>query len=439
MELALIAGVAAMTEPSAYHAALEYLFARTTGGVKFGLERTVALLEALGNPQRRYPSLHIAGTNGKGSSVATAEALLRGRGLRVARYTSPHLVDFRERIVVDGRPIGEGDVTEWIARHTPLVERLGATFFEATTAMALDWFGREAPDVALLETGLGGRLDATNVVDPIAAGVTSIAFDHMEYLGDTIEQIAAEKAGIFKRGRPAVVGGDDAGVAKLLAEAAAARGAAPIRVVGAECRLSDVEVSEGATAFTLRALGDERRLRTPLPGAHQAWNTAFALMLLDAAGPPYATTLADAERLLATVRVPGRFQHTGRYIFDVAHNADGAAVLARTIAAVAPPKPIVVLLSVLRDKDWRQMMENLAPIAERMILTVAPTSPRSRLWSLAEAVAHAEARAIPAEGVADFDAALARASALGATVLVTGSFHTVGDAMARLQVSPLPG
>lgn len=432
-------GLAATNELSAYRDALDYLFARTTGGVKFGLERTVALLEALGNPQRRFPSFHVAGTNGKGSSVATAEAILRGRGLRVARYTSPHLVDFRERIVVDGRAISAAEVTDWVERHTPLVERLGATFFEATTAMALDWFGRTAPDVALLETGLGGRLDATNVVDPVAAGVTSIGFDHMEYLGETLEQIAAEKAGIFKPARAAVIGGDDAYVAKLLAGDAAARGASPIRVVGAECRIADVDVSDGATSFTLRALGEERRLRTPLPGVHQAWNTAFALLLLDAAGPPYASTLTEAEPLLADVRVPGRFQHAGRYIFDVAHNADGAAVLARTIREVAPPRPIVVLLSVLKDKDWRRMMDTLAPIAERFVLTVAPTSPRSRLWSLDEAVAYARERAIGAEGVVDFDAALARASALGATVLVTGSFHTVGDAMARLQVSPLPG
>lgn len=443
MDLALTpageAGVAAMHEPSAYRDALEYLFARTTGGVRFGLERTIALLEALGNPQRRFPSLHIAGTNGKGSSVATAEAILRGKGLRVARYTSPHLVDFRERIVVDGRAIPAEEVADWVARNTPLVERLGATFFEATTAMALDWFGRAAPDVALLETGLGGRLDATNVVDPVAAGVASIGFDHMEYLGDTIEQIAAEKAGIFKPGRPAVVGGNDEYVARLLAADAVARGASPIRVVRGECRITDVEVSDGATTFTLRALGDERRLRTPLPGVHQAWNTAFTLLLLDAAGPPYATTLAEAEPLLAEVRVPGRFQHAGRYVFDVAHNADGAAVLARTITAVAPPRPIVVLLSVLKDKDWPRMIEQLAPIAERFVLTVAPTSPRSRLWNLDEAVAFARAHAIAAEGIADFDAALARASALGATVLVTGSFHTVGDAMARLQVSPLPG
>ena len=182
-------------------AALQYLFARTTGGFKFGLERTIALLAALGDPHRAYPSIHVAGTNGKGSTVATCDALLRARALRVAKYTSPHLVDFRERMVVAGEPIPADAVIEFVERHTPLVERLGATFFEATTALAFDWFARSAVDVAIIETGLGGRLDSTNVLDPVVAGVTAIGIDHTEYLGDTLQEIAAEKAGIFKPGR----------------------------------------------------------------------------------------------------------------------------------------------------------------------------------------------------------------------------------------------
>ena len=180
-----------------YRESLDYLFARTTGAFKFGLERTHALLAELGDPHLRYPVLHIAGTNGKGSSVATAEALLRTQGLRVAKYTSPHLVDFRERIVVGGQPISEVEVVEFIMTSAPAVARLGASFFEATTAMAFQHFARAGADVALIETGLGGRLDSTNVVQPRAAGVTSIGFDHMEYLGSTLEAIASEKAWIF--------------------------------------------------------------------------------------------------------------------------------------------------------------------------------------------------------------------------------------------------
>jgi dihydrofolate synthase/folylpolyglutamate synthase len=178
---------------TSYERALAGLFARTTGVWKFGLERTLSLLHRLGDPQRAFPIYHVAGTNGKGSVVATLDAMLRGGGWRVARYTSPHLVDFSERIVVDGEAIDRDWIVRWIERWTPEVERLGATFFEATTAMALEYFAARSVDVAVVEVGLGGRTDATNIVTPLVAGVTSIGLDHTEYLGTTVEQIAAEK------------------------------------------------------------------------------------------------------------------------------------------------------------------------------------------------------------------------------------------------------
>ena len=236
-----------------YAQSLDYLFARTTGVFKFGLERTRALLTALGDPHLAYPVLHIAGTNGKGSSVATAEALLRAKGLRVARYTSPHLVDFRERIVVDGQPILEDVVVRFIDEHSLLVERVGATFFEATTALALLHFARADIDVALVETGLGGRLDSTNVVLPRAAGVTSIGFDHMEYLGPTLAAIASEKAGIFKPGVPAVIGEPDAEVRGWLAAAAERAGASVVRIAAAEMTISEVQITGRGTRFQLAA------------------------------------------------------------------------------------------------------------------------------------------------------------------------------------------
>lgn len=423
--------------PRGYEQALDYLFARTTGAFKFGLERTVALLDAMGNPQRDFAALHIAGTNGKGSSVATAEALLRSKGLRVGAYTSPHLVDFRERILVDGAYIPADEVVEYVERWTPIVESLGATFFEATTALAFTHFARVGVDVALIETGLGGRLDSTNVIDPIAAGVTTIDYDHMEYLGGTLERIAAEKAGIFKRGRPAIVGERDPSLRSILAEHARAAGALTIRIVSEESRISDVRVGASGTSFVIEALGDRRQLHTPLAGQHQAQNVAFALALLDAAGPPYAATLEAAEVALATIRIAGRFQLRGRYIFDVAHNPEGADVLARTLSEVEPDRPIVALFSVLADKDWRQMLRALARSVSCFIITTAPSAPANRVWDLREVARFAADESIPMEAITDFDAALARASSLGATTLVTGSFHTVGDAMARLQLSPL--
>jgi dihydrofolate synthase/folylpolyglutamate synthase len=424
---------------SDYRAALDYLFARTTGAFKFGLERTRALLAEMGDPHLSVPTLHVAGTNGKGSSIATAEAILRAKGFRVARYTSPHLVDFRERIVVGGTPIAEQEVVRFVERWVPAVERLEASFFEATTAMAFAHFASAQADVALIETGLGGRLDSTNVVRPLAAGVTAIGLDHTEYLGPTLESIAREKAGIFKSAVPAVIGEPAPEVAGWLAEAARRAGAHPVRVVAEESRIEDVEVDAAGTVFTLHALGRSARVRTPLVGRHQAANFAFTLALLDAAGPPLATSLEDASGAASAIRLPGRFQRVGRWIFDVAHNADGARTLATTLRTVAEHEDVTVLLCVLSDKDWRAMIEALAPIAARFVLTDAPSAPTSRRWSLEEAAAFASSLGLVAVAEPDFDSALARATPDRGATLVTGSFHTVGDAMARLQVSPLTG
>jgi dihydrofolate synthase / folylpolyglutamate synthase len=424
---------------SDYRAALDFLFARTTGAFKFGLDRTRALLAEMGDPHLAVPTLHIAGTNGKGSAVATADALLRAKGLRVARYTSPHLVDFRERIVVDGAPIPADEVVEFIDRWTPAIERLEASFFEATTAMAFLHFAREQADVALVETGLGGRLDSTNVVRPLAAGVTSIGFDHMEYLGPTLHSIAREKAGIFKPGVPAVIGEPSADVAAWLADAAREAGASGVRLVREEARISDVVVDGRGTVFMLETLGDHATIRTPLLGRHQAANFAFSLLLLDAAGPPYAATVVEAARAAAAITLPGRFQRVGRWIFDVAHNPDGARTLAATLSSVDGGRRIGVLLCVLADKDWRAMIEALRPIAAHFILTDAPSAPASRRWSLRDAARHVASLGAEVAEIPDFDAALAEAASRDEITLVTGSFHTVGDAMARLQVSPLSG
>lgn len=420
---------------TALEEALDFLFARTTGGYKFGLDRTEALLAALKNPERTYPVFHVAGTNGKGSSLANAEALLMGRGLRVGKYTSPHLVDFRERILVDRVPIQASDVIEFVDRWTPLVEKLGATFFEATTALAFEAFARAHVDVALIETGLGGRLDSTNVVDPVSAGVTSIGWDHMEYLGHSLDAIALEKAGIFKKGRPAVIGEASPELRDTLRLRAMEIGAKPV-VLGDLISVGDIAVGPNGTVVSMRMAGEEETLRTPLIGRHQASNLAFTLGLLHAAGPPYRISLAAAAPLLDQVVLPGRFQRTGRYIFDVAHNADGARVLAETLRAVDPPRPIKAVFCALRDKEWREMLLALGPVVDEMVLTNAPTAPASRAWSLEDGGeflrrSHTAGRIAPT-----LDEALASVQD-AATVVVTGSFHTVGDVMARLQVSPL--
>jgi dihydrofolate synthase/folylpolyglutamate synthase len=423
---------------TSYEQALAGLFARTTGVWKFGLERTLALLHRLGDPQRAFPIFHVAGTNGKGSVVASLDAMLRGGGWRVGRYTSPHLVDFRERIVVGGAGVDRDWIVEWIARWTPEVERLGATFFEATTAMALEYFALRAVDVAVVEVGLGGRTDATNIVTPLVAGVTSIGLDHTEYLGTTVEQIAAEKAGIFKPGRPAIIGERDPSLAHVLVERARAVDATPVRALIHEERLCDIVVSARGTSFAIERGGEMRRLHTPLVGAHQAANASLALAMLDAGGAPFARVLERAETLLDGVRLPGRFEQRGQFIFDVAHNPAGTTALAETLEIVAPERPMLALLGVLADKDWRAMMGMLASHVDGFILTIPPTAPAGRVWPLENAARFAATLGKPVVCETDFDMALERASR-AATTLVTGSFHTVGDAMARLQHDPLAG
>ena len=432
-------GVALSNRTSQYRAALDYLSDRTTGKSKLGLERTAAFLHELGDPQDRLRSLHVAGTNGKGSVCATLETVLRAKGLSVGKYTSPHLVDFRERFLVDGRRVDEDYVVDFIERWTPTVERIGATFFEATTAMAFDLFARSEVDAAIIETGLGGRLDSTNVVHPVVAGVTSIGIDHVEYLGETREEIAAEKAGIFKRGVPAVIGERDEGIRSLLAHLARERGASAVLDVDTHASPDEVTVTNEGTTFTMTVGGQRGVVRTGLAGAHQASNASLALLMLNAAGGDLSITLDQARDSLPLVRLPGRFQRFEPFIFDVAHNPDGAAVLAATVAAVRPTSPIAVVLCVLADKDWRGVMTTLARVVDMFVLTNAPTAPASRAWDLREAASFAAERGWNAVAESDFDSAIRRATTEARTVLVTGSFHTVGDAMARLDVDPVAG
>jgi dihydrofolate synthase/folylpolyglutamate synthase len=418
-----------------YADALDFLYARTTGIWRLGLERVDAFLHALGDPHRRLRTLHVAGTNGKGSVCATLDAVLRSKGLRTAVYTSPHLVDFRERFLIDGAPVAPERIIEFVDKWTPEVERLGATFFEATTAMAFEFFAEAEVDVAVIETGLGGRLDATNVVSPLVAGVSTIGIDHVEYLGATLEEIAFEKAGIFKPGAPAIIGDPDPAIRALLATHARTHGASPVRVIYDDAPPRDIRVAARGTSFEIGG----RTFTTPLLGAHQATNAAVAIAMLEALPAGLAPDEAELHRGLPNVRLPGRFQRVGKYLFDVAHNPAGAAVLASTLTAIAPARPIVAVLSVLSDKDWRGIMDALGPVVDRFVLTNAPTAPPSRTWNVPDPMHYASENGWQAEVIRDFDRALVRGAADAGTVLVTGSFHTVGDAMARLEVSPTGG
>lgn len=407
--------------------------------MRLGLERTRALLAELGNPDSSLGTVvHLAGTNGKGSTAANIEALLRARGLRVGKYTSPHLLDFSERIVVDGVPIPHARVATFVERRMAAIERIGASFFEATTALAMLHFAEQGVEAVVLETGLGGRLDATNVVQPELAVVTSIGMDHTEYLGSSIQEIAGEKAGIFKAGAAAAIGDGDPVVAGLLRDRAMAADASEVRLLRDGGWPSDVQVDLSGTSFTIPGPdGAPQRWHTPLIGLHQASNAALALMAHGMLGPDFALDDAARQAALDAVRVPGRLQRLDGFILDVAHNPAGATALAETLRTLEPPRPIVVLLAVLSDKDWRGIMEALAPATDLFVLTTAPSAPANRRWDPAEAGAVANAagwRSVVAPRMED---AIGKAVAErgGGTVLVTGSFHTVGDVLARLPVA----
>jgi dihydrofolate synthase/folylpolyglutamate synthase len=356
-------------------------------------------------------------------------ALLHSKGLSVGRYTSPHLLDFRERIVVDEAMVTEDYILRFLQRWESEAIRVGATFFEITTAMAFHYFASRKVDVAVIETGLGGRLDATNVIRPLAAGITSIAIDHTEFLGNTEAEIAREKAGIFKKGIPAVVGSVSPDAHAAIVSAAQAAGVPTIIEAHNLYPTSYVEVRPDSTSFRMSYGSESVDMSCGLIGAAHAGNAAVAMSMLRAAGGDMPVSLTDAAGVFPKVRLSGRFQRRGNLIFDVAHNPDGARVLAETLSAVSPERPVTAVLGVLNDKDWRQMIDVLAPCVDRFLFVAPPTAPASRAWNPNVAHEYAAAKGLDSSVAADFGDAITASQHTPGTVLVTGSFHTVGDAL----------
>ncbi len=364
--------------------------------------------------------------------------MLRAQGYRVGKYTSPHLIDFRERIQIDGKVVDETIVTSFISRWTGVVEKLEATFFEATTAMALDAFAREEVDVAVIETGLGGRLDSTNVITPRAAIVTSIAIEHTEYLGSTIEEIATEKAGIFKRGVPAIIGERTDIIRGLLAKKAMEAAASRTCIVADEFLADNIRLDPSGSSFSLSSKQLSCEVKLGLAGRHQVWNASTAIAALQCAGRQFRLSQAHVDKALPGLSLPGRLQIAEGMVLDVAHNPDGVKVLVAALREIYPGQRFAVLLCVLSDKDWRSMIRELSGIASHFVFTDAPTAPEGRRWDLAEVAKEAATAGVSHDTIADFAGALHSARARGERLIITGSFHTVGDAMTRLQVSPLP-
>ncbi len=412
----------------------EMLTSRPLTAVEWGLDRTHAMLDRLGRPERAFRALHVGGTNGKGSAASMMAAVLQADGRRTGLYTSPELLEMPDRFRVDGRPLPRDLLEACAARVGPVAREVDATFFEAATVLAFLAFREAGVGWAAVEVGLGGRLDATNVLHPRACAVTSVAREHVALLGETLEEIAGEQAGIFEAGVPAVLGPTPGPVEAVFRRRAAAVGA-PLARLGGEASVSEVEVDAGGTSFlyTSRRFPDGRRFTVPLPGRHQADNAGVALMALERLDEPPSDRAM--EEGLRGVRWRGRVERVrapdGDWILDAGHNLAGVEALIDTLGRIGPRRPLVAVVAALRDKP-PEMLAPLAEAAEGLVLTVAPSAPDDRRWDPREA-----ARATAGEGVEvvdGFAAALGRARELAGegTVVVTGSCHTVGDALRRL-------
>ncbi|MBY0278123.1 bifunctional folylpolyglutamate synthase/dihydrofolate synthase [Candidatus Binatia bacterium] len=392
----------------------ELIGLEATRGWDLKLERVRAALAALGEPHRGFPAVLIAGTNGKGSTAAMVHAVLGAAGHRVGLYTSPHLVEFTERIRVGDAEIARDDVVRGVARIRAAVDVAGSglTFFEVTTVLALWWFAECRVDVAVLEVGLGGRLDATNVVEPIVSAVTSIGFDHEDYLGGTLDAIAREKAGVMRPGRVTVLGAD------LPAEARAA--------------LLDEGARHGAILVEGRVA---RANAVALNGPHMQRNAAVACGVLEALGraePRLAVAPEAIARGLARVRWPGRLavvHEAPRVVLDGAHNVDGARALCAALPAVVGSSRIRLLFSALRDKRWREMASILAPVACEVVVSEVGGKRGLGVDELASAFPSTSVRAI-----ADPASALARlvSEDRSTPIVVAGSLFLVGMVYAEL-------
>lgn len=396
-----------------YHEALGWLYGLQLFGIKLGLENIARLIAALEIDLTQRRVIHVAGTNGKGSVCAMAEAICRAAGYRTGLFTSPHLVTFRERIRLSGEMISEFEVAAGLTNIRMVVQEWSPhpTFFEIVTALALKYFGDKQADIVVLETGMGGRLDATNAVRSSVAVITPIDLDHQKWLGSTLQAIAAEKAGIIKSTAPVVSAPQDPDAAKVLEKKARECGA-PLQFVSAP--YSDSPVA--------------------LRGRHQEQNAAVAIAAIRAAR--IASDRSAVTRGLATVEWPARFQYWDeRTIIDGAHNPAAARVLAQTWREVFGDRRATLVLAVLADKDVARICSALAAIS-RFALLPNIRSQRAANPDDIAAVLHSSAPALPCSVMPSFAEALETARQRSDPILISGSLHFAGEALAHLQGRP---
>jgi len=436
-----------------YQAAVAYLeslidYERTPAGAAaarlWNLDRIRSMLRELGDPHLGLRSVHIAGTKGKGSTAAMTASILSAAGLKAGLYTSPHLISFRERIRVNGELIGEGEVVSLVERVFPAIEALRGSelgppsFFEAYTLLAFLHFAARGADIAVLETGLGGRLDATNTVSPLACAITRIDYDHMQELGESLQEIATEKAGIIKPGVPVVSSPQLPEALEVLQDTCLERGAQLVLVGqpgGPEVSVSRAD--HRRQAFTIRTQQHlYADLECPLLGPHQAENAAVAVGLIECLAPHGIQVPEEAIREgITSVRWPGRFEIVASrpyVILDGAHDAAGAAALAKTLETLFPGYRIILVLGVHRDKDADAIAARLCPLADRVI-TTACASPRAIDANELQRTVYRHCRHTAAYA----PVSLALQEALDQSrptdaIVVTGSLYVVGEAMKAL-------
>ena len=427
---------------NSYRDTLRYLYALEYRGMKFGLRNIRTLVREAGHPERAFPSIHVAGTNGKGSTSAFLASAFTEAGYRTGLYTSPHLVRFAERIRIDGKEIDDRRLVGYVRRLRPLIEKTGATFFEATTCVAFLYFADESVDVAVIETGLGGRLDATNVLRPLVSVITNVSLEHTELLGRTVRAIAREKGGIIKPAVPVVTGASDPAVLAVLRRRAALCG---VRLRESSKTVSVVRHTGGKTVSLKTPRLSPGRFIPGLAGSHQIGNSALALLTLDTilgtspgrdlfGGLTSAVIRRAFGRVVRNTGLRGRLENLTRgrrtLLLDVAHNPAGIGTLVGELQKRSE-KNVPAVFGVMRDKDYVSMLAELVTVADP-IIAVAPAQkralPASELFRAGKELGFSM---VNGGSVSSGIRKALRLKEKGA-ILITGSHYVVGEALRAL-------
>lgn len=421
-----------------YHQTIEYLYSLEYSGIKLGLENVSSLLTYLGNPQHKWPAIHIAGTNGKGSTAAFIFSILREAGYKVGLYTSPHLVDFSERIRINEEKISWSAIVKYTRDLKNQIEKRQATFFEATTALAFKYFADQKIDIAVIETGLGGRLDATNLVKPLLTIITSISFDHQQYLGNTLPQIAYEKAGIIKAGVPCITFQQDPIILKVFQTRA--------RQVGADLFIIDpqkqIEVISsdlyGSVFDLVLPQATLSNLKISLVGDFQILNAALAVEGVLSLPSAFTCSENHIRKGLVKATWPARFQRIAENpltILDVAHNADGFKKILSFISKQAPSQKIWGIVGISRDKDYQIIADIMNTFIYKIGL-VSNFSARSLDADilLSELKDH-KPPPEKFENIIEAYSAYRQSAPADDLLLIIGSHYLVGEFLKKIQIS----